>query len=203
VIFSSGLHVKVLNGTKSETRRLVKPGEDRCRYKVGTDYAVQAQRGGRAQGRLRILAIERQRVGDITEESVRREGFKTREDFEAAWRELHGAWEPEREVWAIVFVPLTDQVRLLAKDSSRGYTHDPRLALQQEPEAVDEEFTERNAREREEEFGRPYGMDAARAERSLAERVAELEPHLRPGQRKSIERRVESLERAVHEEAAA
>jgi hypothetical protein len=48
--------------------------------------------------------------------------------------------DPEGFTLTVRTIPLDHEPRLLAADSSRGYTRDPRLALQHEPEAVPEEF---------------------------------------------------------------
>jgi hypothetical protein len=48
--------------------------------------------------------------------------------------------DPEGFTLTVRTIPLDHEPRLLAADSSRGYTRDPRLALQHEPEAVPEEY---------------------------------------------------------------
>jgi hypothetical protein len=52
------------------------------------------------------------------------------------------ACEPDDEGYVLTVrtIPLDHEPRLLAADSSRGYTMDPRLALQHEPEAVPEDY---------------------------------------------------------------
>jgi hypothetical protein len=99
---------KVLRGEKTQTRRIVKPGEHfnemgattivtgsffrqmtfaddyhyavitpagRIKWEVGKTYAVQPGRGQPAVGRIRITAIRKERIGDITEEDAIAEGF--------------------------------------------------------------------------------------------------------------------------------
>lgn len=82
----------VLSGQKTQTRRLVKLGEtlitdsllfgDRilmgsgyCKWQVGRTYAVQPGRGKKAVGRIRITAIRRERLQDISEEDAIAEGM--------------------------------------------------------------------------------------------------------------------------------
>jgi hypothetical protein len=48
--------------------------------------------------------------------------------------------DPEGHTLTVKTIPLDHEPRLLAADSSRGYTRDPRLALQHEPEAVPEDY---------------------------------------------------------------
>ena len=85
-------------------------------------------------------------------------------------------------------IPLDHEPRLLAADSSRGYTRDPRLALQHEPEAVDEHYQDHilmRAMHRDAKRRRENSL-AARRDRALltvieridlAKRAARAEPH--------------------------
>ena len=87
---------QVLGGTKTQTRRPVKPDEygvaadyDGCSYLsvvrrerhalkwyVGCTYAVQPDRGKKAVGRIRITKIRRERLQDITWQDCIAEGMK-------------------------------------------------------------------------------------------------------------------------------
>lgn len=82
----------VLNGTKTQTRRLVKPPPDgevlvgwetsrppyvwngRIKWMVGRTYAVQPGRGKEAVGRIRLTAIRQERLREITAEDAMAEG---------------------------------------------------------------------------------------------------------------------------------
>ena len=44
-----------------------------------------------ARARVEITRVYRQRLRDITLEEIRKEGFRTLEDFKAAWIEIYGA----------------------------------------------------------------------------------------------------------------
>lgn len=166
MIFSKRMLNQVLAGSKTETRRPLKGHETECRYKPGRDYAVQPNRGTPAIARITVLGVDLQRVGDITYDSARREGFKTRDDFWAYWTELYGQCDHDQQVWAIAFRLVDDPLRLLHRDSSHGYTHDDRQALDEEPEAIDERaqeeitiasrarFAEHQKRDRAEEMAR-------------------------------------------------
>lgn len=104
---------KVLTGEKSQTRRLVKPGEylDSLYYDGRHDivraannrivhatsisfepektYAVQPGRGKAAVARIRILSIRREDVREISDADVEAEGFQTASDFFIAWVKMH------------------------------------------------------------------------------------------------------------------
>lgn len=94
---------QVLDGTKTQTRRLVKPGDrlmsfttfeypddgseriehpgvyvqdanGRLRWWTGRTYAVQPGRGKRSLGRRRLLEIRREKLWDISIEDIKAEG---------------------------------------------------------------------------------------------------------------------------------
>jgi uncharacterized protein YhfF len=74
---------QVLDGTKTQTRRQVKPGEEynyrplfsrHGKWIVGRTYAVQPGSGRPAVGRIRITNIRQERLQDISEDDVLAEG---------------------------------------------------------------------------------------------------------------------------------
>jgi hypothetical protein len=122
------------------------PALGRCPYRVGAEYSG---RGLGVKGRVRIMATVKDRFdGGEAEASLRRQGFKDADAFREWCLVQFGAYEPAAQAWVIVFVPATDPVRLLARSprttkahgaESHGYTNDPRVALEDEPEAVPED----------------------------------------------------------------
>jgi len=107
---------KVLAGQKTQTRRIVKPEHwefcdgpelaidtvfygTRIKWQVGRTYAVQPGRGKPAVGRIKITAIRKERVQDITEADAVAEGFaglcgygvymEPRDHFFEAWNEIN------------------------------------------------------------------------------------------------------------------
>jgi hypothetical protein len=44
-----------------------------------------------------------QRLGDITPEEVKKEGFNTFSEFKSDWIEIYGEWNPDQKVWVVVF----------------------------------------------------------------------------------------------------
>jgi hypothetical protein len=46
--------------------------------------------------KIRITALRIERLGDITQEDVRREGCDTLEEFKAVWIRINGSWDPEQ-----------------------------------------------------------------------------------------------------------
>jgi len=112
---------QVLDGTKTQTRRLVNEGVDyrhdntiyrnnRAMWTVGKTYAVQPARGKKQIARIELDAIRLERVCDITHEDARGEGFASIAEFSAVWESMHGkpANEDERPVWVLTFKLLED-----------------------------------------------------------------------------------------------
>ena len=105
MIFSPDLAAKVMDGTKTVTRRRLhgRPIRDQ----VGRTYAVQPGRGQKAIGRIRITAVRTERLGDITMAEAHREGFPETGNsiwaFIYYWERLHGGWDPDEEVAVIEF----------------------------------------------------------------------------------------------------
>jgi hypothetical protein len=109
---------QVLSGKKTQTRRVVKPGEQwdeqeqsvryasgRLRWKPGVERKALPGRDKPASARIKITAIRKEVLGSITEEDAQAEGFESVEDFKQTWEEaIHGSWNPGLEVWVITFV---------------------------------------------------------------------------------------------------
>ena len=117
MIFSNGLDDKVRDGTKTQTRRLVKSGDThfaeffegaihgvqsngRLKWEVGKTCAIQPKRGVKGNGRFRITKIRKENVQKINCKDCTAEGITTkekghdagvhlREQFVALWNSLH------------------------------------------------------------------------------------------------------------------
>lgn len=171
VIFRPELVTKIRAGEKSQTRRLVKPQEFVCRYKVEKDYAVQPGRGEKAACRIRVVATRREQLGRLTEQDARLEGFANRGAFERYWLELHDRHfhghthkldaqaiaehfterHGEKPVWVITFeIVIYERHRvqqgrplfLAAPSVQADYTSDPKKATLDAGEAVPPEEVE-------------------------------------------------------------
>lgn len=125
---------QVLDGTKTQTRRPVKPGDKaepfirgslpdrdriyrvrdasgRIKYEVGKTYAIQPGRGKKAIGRtLPIREIRRERVQDISDRDLRAEGMGT--DYRDGEGYLHilGYFEMFKRTWESLYCPPYDWV---------------------------------------------------------------------------------------------
>lgn len=197
MIFRPDLARAVMRGAKSQTRRPVKPGEQRCRFHPGGSYAVQPGRGEPAIGRIVVTRVTRERLVELTPADADAEGFATVAEFARTWLDLYdpsyrGALDHATDdealdrwrtrfagvdVWAITFVPdLAARPRLLHRHSERGYTDVAADALPDEPEAVEPWFQERITRDAHERAAaaRQAELDELGA-RDLADRIDRLE----------------------------
>jgi len=52
---------------------------------------------------IRIVDMYTQRLGDITPEEIKKEGFNTLSEFKSDWIEIYGEWNPDQEVWVVEF----------------------------------------------------------------------------------------------------
>lgn len=112
MIFGEDMLPLVLSGSKSQTRRPVKwvvgvvgmvSHVAPCRYTVGRTYAVQARRGGRALGRIKVLSVERVPVQPIGAEDVAAEGFESANEFLNRYHNLNGPFSTREDCWRIEF----------------------------------------------------------------------------------------------------
>lgn len=104
MIFSGELCGKVLDGSKTQTRRPVRRdelGEKPCPYRVGQTYAVQPGRGKRAVGRILVLSVDRVAVCAISTPDAVAEGFRSGVEFMDRWRSFYG--NVDGDCWRIEF----------------------------------------------------------------------------------------------------
>ena len=93
VLFKSHHLFLVLEGRKTQTRRIHKQ-----ELAVGRTYGIRSMWFEKSKGYIRITRKFHQRLGDISQEGVRKEGFQSLEDFKRAWESIHGDWTPEKTV---------------------------------------------------------------------------------------------------------
>ena len=96
----------IRQGKKTETRRIWK----KPHVKVGKTYQCRTSRYAKTpedSPYIKITAMRKERLGEITPEAARKEGFKPDgaqlEKFWALWVKLHGSWNPDQEVYVVDF----------------------------------------------------------------------------------------------------
>jgi hypothetical protein len=92
-LFKRELLAKVLEGSKTQTRRIHK-----VTLKPGRTYAARCNRFEKAQARILITAARREKLGDITLADAKKEGFANIEQFRTAWLIINGTWKPDQIV---------------------------------------------------------------------------------------------------------
>lgn len=98
MLFKKQLLAKVMDGSKTQTRRL-----SARTYKVGRTYGATCRRYQKPQAHIQILQAQQQRLGDITLQDVKAEGFNTLKEFKETWIKINGNWNPDEVVTAYEF----------------------------------------------------------------------------------------------------
>ena len=83
---------KIISGEKTQTRRLS------SRYHIGEVLSVNG-----SEIWILITRKYQQRLGEISMQEIRKEGFNSPEEFQKAWKSIHGSWNPNMKVWAYEF----------------------------------------------------------------------------------------------------
>jgi hypothetical protein len=94
-------HVElILQGRKTQTRRV-----HSHEWKLGRVYGVRDRLFGKPVAHILIIRKFRQRLGDISAEDVRKEGYGSMQEFQRVWEEVHGqgSWEPNLIVMVYEF----------------------------------------------------------------------------------------------------
>lgn len=52
---------------------------------------------------MRVTAVRRERLGDITEEDARKEGYPSVEAYREALERIYGFRDPDTEMWVVEF----------------------------------------------------------------------------------------------------
>jgi hypothetical protein len=86
----------VYSGRKTATRRTE-------RYRAKAGMRMRAVFRTYSIVDLHITAVYNQKLGDMSEDDAKREGYRSLDAFKKAWVQTHpgGGWDPEQNVWAI------------------------------------------------------------------------------------------------------
>lgn len=98
LIFKRPLIEKIRRLEKTATRRVSKPNvKEEGIYRLRVDYR------GSLTDRISVKRLHTQSLGSMTQEDVRKEGFKSKEEFMDNWVELYGSWDREHIAWVVEF----------------------------------------------------------------------------------------------------
>lgn len=99
MLFKRHLAAKVRTGEKTQTRRTSK-----IRYREGSIQPIQESYNQKAKDHIKINKRYEQRLGDMTEEQAKAEGFQSLSEFKKEWVEItKQQWNPEQTVTAYEF----------------------------------------------------------------------------------------------------
>ncbi len=98
LIFKKPLIEKIRRLEKTATRRASRPN-----VKEGGIYRLRVDYRGSLTDRISVKRLHTQSLGSMTQEDVRKEGFKSMEEFMDNWVELYGSWDREHIVWVVEF----------------------------------------------------------------------------------------------------
>jgi len=101
---------KILRGEKTQTRRLGKR-----LYRVGQIYQIS---GG---VKIQITKRWQERLGDISESDLQKEGFETFEEFKREWEKIYGYWDPDAQVWVYEFRVVSRKDKVLLETKLQDY----------------------------------------------------------------------------------
>jgi hypothetical protein len=98
-LFKRKLIPLVLSGVKTQTRRIHKRS-----WVIGHTYKIKDSYYCKGLGTIKITRAFKQRIGDISEQDVQKEGFKNREEFIQTWININKAWNPDLIVTVYEFI---------------------------------------------------------------------------------------------------
>jgi len=98
MLFKKHLLEKVLDGSKTQTRRLSKRT-----YRQGNTYGVTCRRYQKPMAHVKILQAYPQRLFNVTEEQAKAEGFTNLAEFLQTWIKINGYFIPWQTVNAYEF----------------------------------------------------------------------------------------------------
>lgn len=149
MIFDRQTARQILAGKKTQFSRPVNPEASSDPWEPGHRYAIETKRYNADRDQqeratiwfFQVTEVLQTTFAQLDERDAQREGFPALDDLRTWWWDRYRwghATEPQPAIWVVRFALTRDDVpRMLHRDSQHGYTHDPNLALAEEPEAVD------------------------------------------------------------------
>jgi hypothetical protein len=98
LLFKKHLVPKIINGSKTATRRARRPN-----VKPGKTYRIRVNYKGSLDHQITIIRLYQQRLGAMTEDDACREGFPSLHNYKKAWESIYGPWDENMVVWVVEF----------------------------------------------------------------------------------------------------
>ncbi len=98
MMFKKDLLAMVLSGRKTQTRRLHKHP-----LKEGRVYSLKRNWKLTTGEYIRITKVFPQKLSDITQEEIIKEGFSSLDEFREVWIRINGSWDPKMVVTVYEF----------------------------------------------------------------------------------------------------
>ena len=98
LLFKKHMLPKVHDGTKTATRRPIRPMvKERGKYRLKTEL-FKAHPDS-----IQVDRLNRQPLGEMTQADAQMEGYQTLQEFQEECASIFKTYEPERTVWFIEF----------------------------------------------------------------------------------------------------
>lgn len=88
----------ILRLDKIQTRR-----RGKRRWKVGSIHQAKLNYFSKPFAKLEIVSVYQERLGDISEDDARREGYPSVALYIEAFKRIYGDWDPDEIVWVVNF----------------------------------------------------------------------------------------------------
>lgn len=98
VLFKHHLIAPILQKLKTQTRR-----RHKRKWQVGRTYTFTDRWFGKPQGYIKIKRRFQQRLGDVSEQEAKAEGYESLADFREDWKSIIGDWNPDETVTVYEF----------------------------------------------------------------------------------------------------
>jgi len=89
---------QIMSGEKTATRRKSRP-----KVKADGVYRIRTSFFECLPDRIRVHRLYQQRLGDMTPEDARLEGYASLKDFRRVWNDFYDSWDDEQTVWVVEF----------------------------------------------------------------------------------------------------
>jgi len=125
MMFKRELLDLVISGRKTQTRR-----RHKNLLKEKQKYVVKRNLYKNTEYYIQIKKVYPQKLGDVSEEEARKEGFSGLNEFRDAWIRINGSWDPEMDVVVYEFElkePPPKQSRLNGQRNSTKMIQDKQM----------------------------------------------------------------------------